>query len=85
MLRRVFGQGDWFAPKRFGYGASLPIAWQGWALMLAYIGVMIGLGLALKDAPRAIAGAMVLMTILFALIAARHTRGGWRWRRGSED
>ena len=21
----------WFAPKRFGYGAGLPIAWQGWA------------------------------------------------------
>ena len=26
--------GDWFAPKRFGYGAGLPIAWQGWALII---------------------------------------------------
>ena len=29
-------EGDWFAPKRFGYGAGLPIAWQGWVVMAAY-------------------------------------------------
>ena len=33
--------GAWFAPKRFGYGAGLPIAWQGWALLAGYIAVML--------------------------------------------
>ena len=26
---------EWFAPKRYGYGSGLPIAWQGWAVMAA--------------------------------------------------
>ena len=30
--------GAWFAPKRYGFGAGLPIAWQGWALLLGTIG-----------------------------------------------
>ena len=30
----------WFAPERYGYGAGLPIAWQGWALIGAYIAVI---------------------------------------------
>ena len=25
---------EWFAPKRYGYGAGLPIAWQGWAVIV---------------------------------------------------
>ena len=32
----------WFAPKRYGYGAGLPVAWQGWALLAGYIAVMLG-------------------------------------------
>jgi hypothetical protein len=23
---------DWFAQKRYGFGAGLPIAWQGWLI-----------------------------------------------------
>ena len=26
---------DWFAPKRYGYGSGMPIAWQGWVLSAA--------------------------------------------------
>lgn len=29
MFHKFLEDGDWFAPKRFGYGAGLPIAWQG--------------------------------------------------------
>ncbi len=31
---------DWFAPKRYGYGAGLPIAWQGWVLTIGYLAVI---------------------------------------------
>ena len=27
----------WFAQKRYGYGAGLPIAWQGWAVLGAWL------------------------------------------------
>ena len=44
-LHKFFEDGDWFAPKRFGFGAGLPIAWQGWAVSAAYIALVIGLAL----------------------------------------
>ena len=28
---------DWFASKRYGLGAGLPMAWQGWVLTLGYV------------------------------------------------
>ena len=28
--------------KRYGYGAGLPVAWQGWALLAGYIVMMLG-------------------------------------------
>ena len=79
----------WFAPKRFGYGAGLPIAWQGWALLAVYTLVMlapapvlewdpvIGLGFAIV--------VWLLATLAVVFIAKRKTRGGWRWRHGEKD
>lgn len=32
----------WFAPKRYGYGSGLPIAWQGWALLAGLIVLVLG-------------------------------------------
>lgn len=34
--------GAWFAPKRLGYGAGLPIAWQGWLLLGGHVAVILG-------------------------------------------
>ena len=75
----------WWAPKRFGYGAGLPIAWQGWAITLAYC-VVVTLS-ALFVLPRSIGAfvAVVLgLTAAFILICARKTRGGFRWRWGED-
>jgi hypothetical protein len=77
--------GSWFAPKRFGIGASWPISWQGWAVTLAYL-VIIGLGLRLiRDSWVAYASLFIVATATFVVITARTTRGGWRWRWGSDD
>ena len=88
MLHKFFEDGDWFAAKRYGYGAGLPIAWQGWALRAAYMGAVLGFGLlAGRGWPQnvgAFAGIAVL-SIVFVVIVHRHTRGGWRWRWGAED
>ena len=81
--------GAWFAPKRFGYGAGLPIARQGWALLAGYFAIL-GLGVLLVqwDRQAGLVGAIALIvpaTIVLFVIAARKTRGGWRWRWGGED
>jgi hypothetical protein len=89
MQHKFLQDGDWFAPKRYGYGAGLPIAWQGWALSLAYCLAMTGLAYSLPHLPRAqlpvVVAGMLALTALFLLIVAKRTRGGWRWRRGERD
>ncbi|NHN83331.1 hypothetical protein GOB93_01580 [Acetobacter musti] len=70
----------WFAPKRFGYGAGWPVAWQGWVSVLVYVAalvVIIALVPGLKQS-LAIFG----VTVVFGWIASRRTEGGWRWRWG---
>ena len=44
MLHKFFEEGYWFEPKKLGYGAGLPVAWQGWVLLAFYTGVIAGLG-----------------------------------------
>ena len=76
---------EWFAPKRFGIGAGLPIAWQGWALLAGYLAVL-GLCLALWGEDEPVMLAILLpLTALLVLISWRTTRGGWRWRWGEKD
>jgi len=77
---------DWFAPKRYGYGSSLPIAWQGWAVLLGYVAILVALVLTLRrNGPLQLIAAAIPLTVVFAVICARTTKGGWRWRWGEED
>jgi hypothetical protein len=76
---------EWFAPKRYGYGAGLPISWQGWALTAAYVLCLAGVIVPLRNRRAEMIAASVLPTVAFILITAKTTRGGWRWRRGKED
>ncbi|MES1200967.1 MAG: hypothetical protein ABUS57_05915 [Pseudomonadota bacterium] len=82
----------WFAPKRFGYGAGLPIAWEGWAALAAYSAV-IGAGawaafnLVRNDIAQleVLAIAVLVPTAVLIWLAQSKTRGGWRWRWGDDD
>ena len=76
----------WFAPKRYGYGAGLPIAWQGWAVTLAYSLLVVGAAFGIL--PHSIFGFVattVGATAALLLICASKTRGGWRWRWGEKQ
>jgi len=89
MPRKTPEGAAWFSPKRYGYGASLPTRWQGWAVLGGY-GAVVALvvWLAQKPDPLAQIGAGVLMfaaTLALVAITRRHTRGGWRWRWGEKD
>lgn len=77
--------GAWFAPKRYGYGAGLPIAWQGWALLGGFIALVAGLSWLLSPMHDGILFAVLLPLIaILTVVAARRTRGGWKWRWGNE-
>lgn len=75
----------WFAPKRFGYGAGLPLVWQGWVLLISHIVLILGTTLALApQSPLAATVVALALAIAPLPIYARHTQGGWRWRSGSD-
>ena len=76
---------EWFAPKRYGVGAGMPIAWQGWAVLAAFA-LVLGRAL-LEYGPDDGRRVVMMVSAIGALIviAAMTTRGRWRWRRGDED
>ena len=76
---------EWFAPKRYGYGAGLPISWQGWAVTLGFLAICGALVALLRDRPLQLVAALVPLVAILLVITARTTRGGWRWRWGKED
>lgn len=76
---------EWFAPKRYGYGAGLPIAWQGWTVLGVFMAIVTGAGLLLKDKPGLAATIVFPALAGLLIITARTTRGGWRWRWGDPD
>ena len=76
---------EWFAAKGYGIGSGLPIAWQGWVLLVGYL-VLVGLASFLIPMSWLAYFSLVgFLTGLFILIAARTTRGGWRWRWGKDE
>ena len=89
MMHKLIDKGSWFAPKRYGYGTGWPVKWQGWALILSYLGTLAGIA-QLANLPQASAKTIVFALFLastaaFVLIARNRTDGGWRWRWGKDS
>jgi len=76
---------EWFAPKRYGLGSGLPISWQGWLVLLIYIGTIIGAYFLFGEKNPAAIAVLIIATAVLLLVASRTTRGGWRWRWGKSD
>ncbi len=76
---------EWFAAKRFGLGAGFPIAWQGWALIGAFIALFVlAYWLFGLEDPRGLA-IIIPAAIGLLIISAMTTKGGWHWRWGEMD
>jgi hypothetical protein len=77
----------WFKPKRYGYGAT-PVAWQGWALVLGIVAVMVAVSVYLRRTEplnwrlTETFGFDAIALIALAIICRRKTDGEWRWRWG---
>jgi membrane-associated PAP2 superfamily phosphatase len=89
MLHKITEEGAWFAPKRYGYGAGLPIRREGWLLIASYIAALAGIGVLDRTghgvARTAAFVLFLLVTGMFALVVAKRTRGGWKWRWGEKE
>ena len=79
----------WFKPKRYGYGAGFPMAWEGWALLLGYAVAMLIVAsfVSTLSGQRTLVGFGIgaAITILLCIVIREKTEGGWRWRWGDDD
>jgi hypothetical protein len=80
----------WFRPKRYGYGAGLPIHWKGWAVIFSYLvlalliaGPLPAFFPALDPRTVVVVGVAVL-SVMFILVVKARTEGGWHWRWGGD-
>ncbi|UVO55551.1 hypothetical protein [Sphingomonas sp. SUN039] len=86
MLHNLLNGKPWFAAKSFGYGAGLPIAWQGWLLLTAHCALLIGAAIVTQgrlDGKDWLV--MIVVGVVPLPIYAARTEGGWRWRWGNDD
>jgi len=52
---------------------------------LGFVALAVGVGLLFHDRPYQAVAGFIPLTAAFMVIAAKTTRGGWRWRWGDED
>jgi hypothetical protein len=76
---------EWFTAKTHGLGSGLPCSWQGWVVLGIYLAITLGTTFAFADQPIVILSIVLPLTAILLVIAARTTRGGWRWRWGEKD
>jgi hypothetical protein len=70
----------WFRAKRYGWGWGAPTCWQGWAVLGAYLAVVLGAGqvMPVERSHFVVLGATV---ILLAICWRKGEPTRWRWGR----
>lgn len=78
----------WFRTKEFGYGAGLPISWEGWVVFAAFVVAMIGVDhvpMVLATAPSWLNPVLrVGLIVGFVFIAWRKSDRPWGMRWGGK-
>jgi len=74
----------WFATRRYGYGSGMPLTWQGWVTVLAFVAAVLVAPLLFRD-PVIHLIIIGVLTIGFVALAKPRTVGTWRWRWGDSD
>lgn len=78
----------WFPAKRYGWGWGVPCCWQGWLVIIAYVGLLLAgvfwlLHGGREEAPNRLSGFHVWMgaiTVAFLLICwLKGEPPKWRW------
>jgi hypothetical protein len=72
----------WFPAKKYGWGWGFPCAWQGWVVMLAYIGLISAGSFAYDPASPPwiwVVGLVGLTLVLFLICWWKGEKPSWRW------
>jgi drug/metabolite transporter (DMT)-like permease len=76
----------WFPAKRYGWGWGLPMTWQGWLVLAAFVALVVT-GTFLFPPRKATAAYIVYVAVLSALLTGVCRLKGEppRWRWGDDD
>lgn len=80
MLHLLLDNRPWFRPKNRGYGAGLPIAWQGWLMLAMHIALIAGVATLFRGHPALVTVMVVLAGVAPMPLYRAKTEGGWHWR-----
>ena len=72
----------WFPAKRYGWGWGFPTAWQGWAVMAVFFGLLAASFLVVPPARSMPAFAAYVFTLSAVFVAICWWKGEpprWRW------
>jgi len=70
----------WFAVKRYGWGWGMPVRWQGWAVLLGYLGLLYAGIYGLTPGRGAAVYLLVLTALLVVVVVWKGERPvRWRW------
>lgn len=77
----------WFAAKRYGWGWSLPLTWQGWVVYILWFAVVVGsipiYGLR-NHSFEHFAFLIVMVAVLFGICYWKGEPPRWRWGDGKD-
>lgn len=72
----------WFPAKRYGWGWGLPSSWEGWAVLAAFVALIVAGVLIFppaRELGRFLAYAVVLCILLVAVAWLKGEPPRWRW------
>lgn len=72
----------WFPAKRYGWGWGLPVRWQGWVTLLAYIVLLSVVAFRFRPAGHPFEFASLVALLTLAFVAVCWLKGEpprWRW------
>jgi len=75
----------WFRVKRYGFGAGLPCSWEGWALLIGFLVIVISSAIVLVGRnPMMHLGVVLASTAVLVVVSWRKSDGPWKWRWGDK-
>jgi hypothetical protein len=71
----------WFPAKRYGWGWGLPCAWQGWVVLVVWLGLLSGAAFLTLPGHTGlwITSVVVLVVVLTAICFLKGEKPRWRW------
>jgi uncharacterized membrane protein YhaH (DUF805 family) len=73
----------WFPAKRYGWGWGPPATWQGWVVLVVWLGIIISASpwLALKSTMLFFVFIILMSAVLISICYLKGEPPRWRWGR----